>query len=94
MSTVHKHRVGYQPLSGGISLYRHGSDPRIALEQRDALQEVMMAACQHLLHGMEEAQGITAEIQISRKKYIVALFPTRVARGGRLVRNPRLKGLR
>lgn len=71
--SVNKHRIGYQPLSGGIALYRHGKDPCLALEKRDALQEVIYAACRHMLHGTPE--GASNEIEIDGRTYVIAVLP-------------------
>jgi hypothetical protein len=75
MSSINKHRIGYQPLSGGIALYRHGKDPCLALDKRDALREVMFAACKHLLHDMPE--GASATIDIDGREYIIVILPAK-----------------
>jgi hypothetical protein len=72
-SSVSKHRIGYSSLSGEIFLYRHGKDPGLALDKREALQEVMLAASQHLLHDMPE--GASAVIDIDGRKYVIAIVP-------------------
>ena len=71
--SIDRHRVGFSPLTGGVNLYRHGIDPGVAFDKRDALQEVMVAAGEHLLHGFPE--GAKADLIIGDRKYVISIAP-------------------
>lgn len=61
-------------MTGAVVLMRSSKrDPFLALDQRDALDEVMTAAAMHLLHGMSE--GAKAPITVNDRKYMLYIVP-------------------
>lgn len=61
MGSVNNHRIGWSPLSNQINLYRHGKDPSLALEQRDALNEVLTAAMHYLMDERHPSGAVRME---------------------------------
>ena len=60
-SSVHNHRIGWSPLSNTINLYRHGKDPSLALDQRNALNEVLTAAMRYLMDDRHPSGAVRME---------------------------------
>lgn len=77
MSSLDKIRLGYSPLSQTIHLYRHGKDPNVALEKREAEFDVLQVITDMMLDGVpKEGKGARKtyrfddeyfEIQVLRK---------------------------
>lgn len=66
-------KLGYSPLSDNIYLYRHGKDPKVALDKRKAEADVMAVLVEHMMHDAPE--GAEKTIEFGDKKYIVRVTP-------------------
>lgn len=74
MSSVHRYKIGVSPLTGEIYLYRHGTDPSIALDKRPAEAEVMQAIASHMFSGDEtEANAVMKSFKIGDQAYTLDL---------------------
>jgi hypothetical protein len=66
-------KLGVSPLTNEIMLYRHGKDPRVALERREAEADVMIALVNHMLEGRMVA--VEKLISIGGKQFAVRVTP-------------------
>lgn len=62
MSSIEKHRIGHSPLTNNVYLYRFGRDAGIALDKRDALNEVLTAAARYLLDQAHPSGAVRLEM--------------------------------
>jgi hypothetical protein len=68
-----KVKLGYSPLSDSIYLYRHGKDPNLAIDKRDAEADVMAVLVEHMMH--DAPKGSEKIVQFGDKKYNVRVTP-------------------
>lgn len=52
--TLERIKLGLDPKTGGVFIYRHGSNPGIALEQRSAFQELFMCYTGMMMFGAKD----------------------------------------
>lgn len=71
--SLEKIKLGHSPLTDTIFLYRHGKNPDMVLEKREAEADVMGVLVAHMMHGMPE--GSEKVITIGKKKYNVRVTP-------------------
>ena len=56
-------KLGYSPLgTGTIYLYRHGKDPNLAIEKREAEADVMKVITEKMMDGSPEGSMLTYTI--------------------------------
>jgi hypothetical protein len=73
--SLDKIKLGYSPLTDSIYLYRHGKDPCLALEKREAEADVMSVVVEHMMN--EAPNGAEKKIRLGDKKYILRVTPDR-----------------
>ena len=76
---LNKVKLGYAPLSDRIYLYRHGKDPNVALDKREAEADVMAVLVEHMMHGAPK--GAEKTVEFGDKKYVVRVTPLTEANG-------------
>ena len=57
--SLEKIKVGHSPLTNNIYMYRHGKNPRIALEKRIATSEVLGVVIEHVMHDSPAGATLT-----------------------------------
>lgn len=67
-------KLGHSPLTDTIFLYRHGKDPALALDRREAEPDVMAVLIAHMMHNAP--RGSEKIITLGDKKYTVSVTPT------------------
>jgi len=73
---VDKIRLGFSNLTGGdgkIYLYRHGKDKALALEKRDAEQDVFAVLIEFMMD--DAPKGSIKKIQFGDKAYEITVKP-------------------
>ena len=70
---LNKVKLGYAPLSDRIYLYRHGKNPNVALDKREAEADVMTVLVEHMMH--DAPKGAEKTISFGDKEYIVRVTP-------------------
>lgn len=73
MVDLRKIRLGHSPLTDTIFLYRHGKDPALALDRREAEADVMAVLVAHMMH--DAPNGSQKVITLGDKQYIVRVTP-------------------
>lgn len=73
MIDLNKIKIGHSPLTDTIFLYRHGKDPAMALDKREAEADVMSALVQHMMH--DAPKGSEKVVQFGNKKYKIRVTP-------------------
>lgn len=66
-------RLGYSPLSNTIYMYRHGKNPQVALEKRNAEAEVMAALVSMMMQGAP--RGSEMDFTLGDKRYTIRVTP-------------------
>jgi len=66
-------RLGHSGLTDKIYLYRHGKDPHLALDRREAEADVMTVLIDHMMHNAPK--GSEKVISINGAKYKVCVTP-------------------
>jgi len=79
MSVLNKIKLAHSPLTDSIYLYRHGKDPALALEKRDAEAAVMAVLVEHMMH--ETTRGSRKVITIGDRKFEIIVRPIDAAKG-------------
>jgi len=74
MTKLDNIKLGYSPLSDSIYMYRHGKDPGLALDKREAEADVMAVLVQHMMH--DAPKGAEKTIEFGTKKYVIRVTPT------------------
>ncbi len=71
-------RVGLSPLSNELFIYRHGKDPRLALEKRSATPEIMSTVMDYFFHDVEDdVPGIEQTFEINGDLFQVTIIRSR-----------------
>lgn len=70
---MNKVRVVYQPLSDEIRIVRTGKNPNLALDQREALQDVHTAFIQFMMAMSEK--GSIQEVRVKDQWYEIKVKP-------------------
>lgn len=68
-----KIKLGHSPLTDTIFLYRHGKDPALALDKREAEADVMSVLVAHMMHGAPK--GAEKVITLGDKQYTIRVTP-------------------
>ena len=66
-------KLAHSPLTDKIYLYRHGKDPALALDKREAEADVMAALVAHMMH--DAPRGSEKIITLGSKQYTVRVTP-------------------
>jgi len=66
---LNKIKLGHSPLTDTIFLYRHGKDPALALDKREAEADVMAVLVAYMMHGT--TKGSQKVITLGDKQYTV-----------------------
>ena len=66
-------RLAHSPLTDTIFLYRHGKDPGLALDKREAEADVMAVLVAHMMH--DAPRGSQKVITLNGKQYTVRVTP-------------------
>lgn len=66
-------RLGHSALTDTIYLYRHGKDPALALEKREAERDVMAVLVQHMMH--DSPKGSVKRFTLGDQRYELTLTP-------------------
>ena len=70
---LNKIKIGHSPLTDTIFLYRHGKDPALALDKREAEADVISVLVQHMMYGAPK--GSEKTVQFGDKKYKIRVTP-------------------
>lgn len=68
-----KIKLGHSPLTDSIYLYRHGKDPALALEKRDAEADVFSVLIDHMMH--DAPNGSIKVVTLGSKQYEIRVAP-------------------
>lgn len=74
---IEKVRIGFSPLSQSLYLYRHGKDPALALEKREANADVLTAVVNYMMY--DAPKGASQKVNIGDKRgkwYEITVKPT------------------
>jgi len=71
--TINNVKLGHCPLTDTIMLYRHGKDPRLALDIREAESDVMEVLVAHMMH--RAPRGSEKVVTIGGKQYKIRVTP-------------------
>jgi len=66
-------KLGHSPLTNTIFLYRHGKDPALALDIREAEADVMAVVVAHMMH--DAPNGSEKPITLGDKQYTIRVTP-------------------
>lgn len=66
-------KLGHSPLTDTIFLYRHGKDPRVALDKREAEADVMAVLVEHMMHNAP--RGSSKVVSFGAQKYLIKVTP-------------------
>jgi hypothetical protein len=66
-------KIGHSPLTDSLFIYRHGKDPRLALDKREAKRDVLTAVIEYMMHG--SSKGAEQIVTLGDKKYCVRVTP-------------------
>ena len=81
-----KIKLGHSPLTDTIFLYRHGKDPDLALDKREAEADVMAVLVAHMMH--DAPKGSEKVITLGDKQYTLRVTPNAQVTGGPLAARP------
>lgn len=73
MMDLNKIKLAHSPLTDRLVLYRHGKDPALALDKREAKQDVMTALVNYMMHGTDK--GSEKDVFIGDTWYTVRVTP-------------------
>ena len=73
MIDLNKVKLGHSPLTDTIFLYRHGKDPRVVLDKRDAEVDVMVVLIEYMMYNAP--RGSEKVITIGNKQYTIRVTP-------------------
>ena len=65
-------KIGVSALDGTVSLYRHGKDPGLALEQRSASADLFSALVAHMFFNTEN-KTVGTEFTLNGRTYRVQI---------------------
>jgi hypothetical protein len=74
-----KVKLGHSPLTDTIFLYRHGKDPALALDKREADADVMAVLVAHMMH--DAPKGSEKVITLGNKQYTIRVTPNAALKG-------------
>lgn len=70
-----KIKLAHSPLTDSIYIYRHGKDPALALEKRDAEADVFSVLVDHMMH--DAPKGSIKVIELNGRQYEVRVVPVK-----------------
>jgi hypothetical protein len=73
ISSLENITIGHSPLSDSLFLYRHGKDPHLALDKREAKVDVLAAIIQYMMHN--SPKGAEQIVTLGDKKYCIKVTP-------------------
>ena len=73
MIDLNKIKLGHSPLTDKIFIYRHGKDPGLALDKRNAEEDVFSVLIAHMMH--EAPNGSEKNIRLGDQHYLVRVTP-------------------
>lgn len=73
MQDLNKIKLAYSQLSDTMVLYRHGKDPALALDKRNAEQDVMTTIIQYMMANAPK--GSQQDVRIGDNWYTVTVKP-------------------
>jgi len=68
-----KIKIGFSPLSRQLFIYRHGKNEQVALDKREAQQDVIAALIEYMLD--DAPKGASQVFHFSDKSYEVTVKP-------------------
>lgn len=68
-----KIKIGHSPLTNSLYIYRHGKDPTLALDKREAQQDVIAAVVGYMMH--DAPKGASQVFHFSDKSYEITVKP-------------------
>lgn len=68
-------KLGYSPLSDTIYMYRHGKDPALALDKREAEADVVTVLVRHMMEGCPK--GSQKTVTINGNRYNIRVTPAK-----------------
>lgn len=68
-------KLGHSPMTDTIFLYRHGKDPALALDKREAEADVMAVLVAHMMH--DAPKGSEKMITLGDHQYTIRVTPNR-----------------
>lgn len=71
-------KLGHSPLTDTIFLYRHGKDPSLALDKREAEADVMAVLVEHMMY--DAPRGSEKVVTLGDKQYTIRVTPNAEAR--------------
>lgn len=71
-------KLGHSPLTDTIFLYRHGKDPALALDKREAEADVMAVLVEHMMH--DAPRGSEKVVTLGDRQYTIRVTPNAEAR--------------
>lgn len=72
---LNKIKIGHSPLTDSIFLYRHGKDPALALDKREAEADVIGVLITHMMH--DAPNGSEKIVQFGDKKFKIKVTPVK-----------------
>ena len=66
-------KLGHSQLTDTIFLYRHGKDPALALDKREAEADVMAVLVEHMMH--KAPRGSEKVITLGDRQYTIRVTP-------------------
>lgn len=73
--SLDKIKLGHSPLTDTIFMYRHGKDPNLALEKREAEADVMSVLVSHMMYNAPK--GSEKRIKLGNQTYVVRVTPAK-----------------
>lgn len=66
-------KLGHSPLTDTIFMYRHGKNPALALDKREAEADVMSVLVSHMMH--DAPKGSQKVVTLGQNRYTVRVTP-------------------
>lgn len=73
MTDLNKIKLGHSPLTDTIFLYRHGKNPGLALDKREAEADVMAVIVAHMMH--DAPKGSVKVITLDGRPFKITVVP-------------------
>jgi hypothetical protein len=68
-------KLGHSPLTDTIFLYRHGKNPALALDKREAEADVMAVLVAHMMH--DAPKGSEKVMTLGDNQYTIRVTPNK-----------------
>lgn len=73
MIDLSKIKIGHSLLTNSLYIYRHGKDPQLALDKREAQPDVMAAVVEYMMHGAPK--GASQIVHFGEKHFEITVKP-------------------